>query len=174
MPDAKIFRVLFTRMGEPSLNTSAVISAARALKKHYPNVRIQVSTIGLGNASARLVSGLAGLQAEFGEQFVELQFSIHSTSDDYRKWLQTRLVSTNQTIMRMIEMYHNKLYNNDVLIKWKVTLNFALTTETPFSIVDLQKQFDAKQVFIKVSPINENVETEKNGIKGVIIQTNSI
>ena len=117
---------------------------------------------------------LAQLQVEFGEQFIELQFSIHSTSKEYREWLQRKGVSANNVIQEWISAYHKTLRNGDVIVQWKVTLNFALTTATPFSIVGLQQQFDPDQVFIKVSPINENVETEKNGIKGVIIQTNSI
>lgn len=172
--DAKLFRVLFTRMGEPAMNVQNVIDAARELKRQYPNIRIQVSTIGFGARSMHLIRELAFLQVDMGEQFIELQYSIHSTSDEYRQWLQHRGVSSNDSIMRCITLYHEILRTGSVQIKWKVTLNFALTTTTPFSIVDLQKQFDADQVFIKVSPINENVETEKNGIKGAIIQTNSI
>lgn len=171
---AKIFRVLFTRMGEPALNTDAVIEAARILKTAYPNIRIQISTIGLGQHSVKLVLKLAVLQFEFGEQFIELQFSIHSTSDEYRQWLQHKGVSPNKEISALITEYHRGLREAGVKIQWKVTLNFALTTETPFSILDLREQFNPEDVFIKVSPINENVVSEKNGIHGVILQTNEV
>lgn len=174
MPDAEIFRVLFTRMGEPALNTKEVVEAARMLKVAFPNIRIQISTIGFGKQSEKLVQALAQLQIEFGEQFIELQFSIHSTSLKYRKWLQHNGVVSNHVISGWIEDYHYALRKGGVEIKWKVTLNFALTTETPFSILDLREQFDPEDVFIKVSPINENVVSEKNGIHGVILQTNEV
>lgn len=174
MDEAKIFRVLFTRMGEPAMNQDAVIEAARLLKQTYPNVRIQISTIGFGNFSYALIQKLALLQAELGEQFIELQLSIHSTSNEYRQWLQHPGVKANAALGLAIKYYHDLLRLRGVEIKWKVTLNFALTTDTPFSIVELQKQFDPEDVFIKVSPINENTQTEKNNIHGVIIQTNKI
>ncbi|AZV02245.1 hypothetical protein Arno18_59 [Pectobacterium phage Arno18] len=172
--DAKLFRVLFTRMGEPAMNHRNVISAARIIKDIYPDVRIQISTIGFGRHTEALVIGLAELQADFGEQFIELQFSVHSTSHEYRQWLQHRSVSTNVSIQNLIERYHQRLVMRGVEIKWKVTLNFALTEQTPFDIVALKEQFDPEDVFIKVSPINENKETEKNNIKGVILQTNEV
>ncbi|QFP93886.1 hypothetical protein [Pectobacterium phage Wc4-1] len=173
-PDAKLFRVLFTRMGEPAMNSRNVIAAAKAIKTTYPNVRIQISTIGFGRHTDALVMGLAALQADFGEQFIELQFSVHSTSHEYRQWLQHNGVSTNAYIQNLIERYHRRLETGGVEIKWKVTLNFALTEQTPFDIVSLKEQFDPEDVFIKVSPINENKETEKNNIKGVILQTNEV
>ncbi|XAO54197.1 radical SAM protein [Yersinia phage vB_YenM_P778] len=174
MDNAQIFRVLFTRMGEPALNRDSVIKAARFLKEVFPKVRIQISTIGFGKHSQRLVADLAKLQVEFGEQFIELQFSIHSTSINYRQWLQHKGVVANSVIQTWVTDYHNILRHGGVEIKWKVTLNFALTTETPFSIVGLRKQFKPDDVFIKVSPINENVQTEKNDIRGVIFQTNGV
>lgn len=175
MPDAKIFRVLLTRMGEPALNTENVVKAARFLKETYPNIRIQISTIGFGMHSVRLTQALAKLQVEFGEQFIELQYSIHSTSDEYRQWLQHPKVSPNSLIGSGISSYLDFLRRNGVDVKWKVTLNFALTTQTPFEISHLEGQgFKPDEVFIKVSPINENVVTEKNSIKGIILQTNQI
>lgn len=172
--EASLFRVLFTRMGEPALNSNNVIEAAKKLKQLYPNVRIQISTIGFGKHSDRLVTELILLQREFGEQFIELQFSIHSTSDEYRQWLQHGNVSSNHHLGRLARHYNNTLERAGVELKWKVTLNFALTTETPFDLEKLKEQFESRDVFIKVSPINENNQTEKNDIKGVIIQTNTI
>lgn len=174
MSQAKLFRILLTRMGEPALNRKSVIAAITRLHERYPNARIQVSTIGFGEFSRKLVCELAMLQAKAGEQFIELQFSIHSTSDLYRQWLQHNGVTSNNFLGRLAWDYNDYLRCHDVEVKWKITLNFALTTETPFDIVELQNQFDQKDVFIKVSPINENTVTEKNNIKGLILQTNNI
>ncbi len=63
--DSDIFRILFTRMGEPSLNIDNVIDAVRQLKTTYPKARIQISTIGIAK-SAELVERLIELEKIFG------------------------------------------------------------------------------------------------------------
>lgn len=166
--DAEIFRILFTRMGEPAMNVDNVIVAARELKFQYPNVRIQISTIGFGKHSERLVEQLIKLDEEFDDDFIELQFSIHSTDNTYRKWLQHKNVSTNEEINNLIQLW--KPEGRD----WKVTLNFAISTETPFDAEKLREQFDPEQVFIKVSPINENSESDDNGLKSLFKNDNTI
>lgn len=172
---AAIFRVLFTRMGEPSLNIENVISAARKLRNTFPNVRIQISTIAFGKNFQKLLFALVDLQEEFGEQFIELQVSIHSTNDFYRQWLQNKGAISNARIGQMLYWYNDELrVKLGKPLLWKVTLNFALTENTPFDMVALRQQFNPDDVFIKVSPINENNQTEKNSIKGVILQTNNI
>ncbi|EOB6645574.1 radical SAM protein [Vibrio fluvialis] len=160
--DAQLFRILFTRMGEPAMNVKNVVEAVRRLKARYPKVRIQVSTIGFGKHSQRLVNALY----EFDN--IELQFSIHSTSNEYRQWLQHKDVSSNEDISELIREWHS------VPREWKVTLNFALTTETPFDVKELRRQFSPDEVFIKVSPINENSESDDNGIKSLFANNNTL
>lgn len=167
--DAEIFRVLFTRMGEPAMNTKNVVQAARILKTQFPHVRIQISTIGLGAHSRRLVIELAKLSEEFDDEFIELQFSIHSTDNEFRQWLQHPGVLSNEVISNLIGEYWQPEKRN-----WKVTLNFALAEDTPFEVIKLREQFDPKQVFIKVSPINENSESNDNGIKSLFKNENTL
>lgn len=149
-----LLRILFTRMGEPALNIHNVVSAIRKLKikfQEYP-LRIQVSTIGL---KEKLVDELINIENEFDENFIELQFSIHSTSNEFRKWLQSPNILTNEEINELAKKFYYSRKHN-----WKVTLNFTLTDKTPFSIDELKKQFDPEVVFIKLSPLNET-ETSK-------------
>ncbi|WCE28428.1 radical SAM protein [Vibrio sp. SCSIO 43137] len=160
--DAKLFRILFTRMGEPAMNSEAVCEAIETLQTMFPNVRIQVSTIGFGSHSVKLVNQLSRFDN------IELQFSIHSTDHEYRQWLQHRGVLSNEAISELIRQWHS------VPREWKVTLNFALTTETPFDVVKLREQFNPDEVFIKVSPINENSESEDNGLKSLLPNNNTI
>lgn len=167
--DSQIFRVLFTRMGEPALNIESVVNAVRELKTKYPKARIQISTIGI-KKSIGLVCGLLDLECEFGSDWLELQFSVHSTDDQYRKWLQNNAVMSNKEIGELAEEWYGMFISRP----WKATLNFALTKETPFDVGVLKNQFNPKTVFIKVSPVNENVVSDENGLKTLFNYENTI
>jgi 23S rRNA (adenine2503-C2)-methyltransferase len=167
--NSSIFRVLFTRMGEPSLNINNVVDAVRLIKVIYPNSRIQISTIGI-QKSIELVDKLIALEKDFGYDWLELQFSIHSTDDKFRKWLQTDSVLTNKEIGDLA----SKWYNAFPTRPWKATLNFALSKNTPFVASELTKQFDPKTVFIKISPINENPVSDENDLKTLFAYENTI
>jgi len=167
--DSGIFRVLFTRMGEPSLNKRNVVEAVDRIKTLYPKARVQISTIGI-KKSKDLVAALLGLERKFGSDWLELQFSIHSTDDTFRKWLQIGTVMTNKQIGELATHWYNHFPNRP----WKATLNFALAKDTPFVIEDLKTQFDPKTVFIKVSPINENPVSDENSLSTLFSYENSI
>jgi 23S rRNA (adenine2503-C2)-methyltransferase len=167
--DSEIFRVLFTRMGEPALNRANVVEAVRQIKVMYPNARIQISTIGI-KKSVGLVASLHELEEQFGYDWLELQFSIHSTDDKFRKWLQNETVMTNKQIGDLAASWYNASPNRP----WKATLNFALAKDTPFVAGDLGNQFDPKTVFIKVSPINENPVSDENSLETMFTYENSI
>jgi 23S rRNA (adenine2503-C2)-methyltransferase len=167
--DSGIFRILFTRMGEPALNISAVITSVMKLKEKYPKARIQISTIGISK-SGELVRGLMDLEKIYGNDWLELQFSIHSTDNKFRKWLQNHTVMDNEKIGALATTWYEKFPNRP----WKATLNFALAKDTPFVTEDLGKQFNPKTVFIKVSPINENPVSDENSLKTLFAYENSI
>ena len=167
--DSGIFRILFTRMGEPALNVENVIEAIRKLKALYPKARIQISTIGIAK-SVDLVNQLINLEYEFGSDWLELQFSIHSTDDHFRRWLQTKSVMSNMEIGGLASLWYEEFPNR----AWKATLNFALAKDTPFVPAMLGRQFDSKTVFIKVSPINENPVSDENSLETLFKYENSI
>ena len=167
--NSDIFRILFTRMGEPSLNIDAVIETVRALKIMFPKARIQISTIGI-KKSVGLVAQLAELEDTFGTNWLELQFSVHSTDDKFRKWLQTDSVMTNKEVGDLASAWYTSKPNRP----WKATLNFALAKDTPFVPSELGNQFDPKTVFVKVSPINENPVSDENSLETLFKYENSI
>ncbi len=167
--DSKIFRILFTRMGEPALNIDNVVEAVRQLKFKYPKARIQISTIGIGK-SEDLVNQLFLLEQEFGNDWLELQFSIHSTDNKFRKWLQNGAVMRNSDIGMIATDWYDAFPNRP----WKATLNFALAEDTPFDTAELAKDFDSRTVFIKVSPINENPVSDENNLKTMFKYENNI
>jgi hypothetical protein len=53
----------------------------------------------------------------------------------------------------------------------KTTVNLTLVDNADFDIVKLQKYFDPKHFFIKLSPINENTTSQSNNMGTGIIQT---
>jgi 23S rRNA (adenine2503-C2)-methyltransferase len=165
---AKLFRILFTRMGEPAYNIENVIRAIKLLKQEYPNARVQISTIGVPK-SVELVDELLNLEENYDHDLLELQFSIHSTDNDFRKWLLSKNVLSNERIGELAEKYYYAKPR-----KWKVTLNFALAQKTPFDPSLLPKQFDKDAVFIKLSPINENVVSRSNDLGTLIRYKNTI
>ena len=167
--DSQIFRILFTRMGEPALNIRNVIGAIKSLKKQYPSARIQISTIGI-KKSVTLVRNLLALEQKLGNNWLELQFSIHSTDGNYRKWLQTKSVMTNYEIGQLVCWWYSMFGPRP----WKATLNFALAKDTPFDPEQLKKDFNPETVFIKVSPINENPVSDENSLKTLFKYENSI
>ena len=165
----KLFRILFTRMGEPSLNIENVVNAIRKLKHKFPEARVQISTIGIPE-SKDLVHELMKLEDELSDHdFLELQFSIHSTDMNFRRWLQTPRVMDNSEINKLAQEFYYKHPR-----KWKVTLNFTLSQKTPFDVNELRKQFDPDCVFIKLSPLNENLVSESNNLKTLIKQENYV
>jgi 23S rRNA (adenine2503-C2)-methyltransferase len=167
--DSGIFRILFTRMGEPALNIDNVGEAIVTLKTLYPEAKIQISTIGI-KKSKKLVRDLLILEQLFGYDWLELQFSIHSTDNTFRKWLQNETVMSNEEIGTLAKMWYDSAPNRP----WKATLNFALAADTPFVPADLKTQFDPKTVFCKVSPINENPVSDENSLKTLFSYENSI
>jgi 23S rRNA (adenine2503-C2)-methyltransferase len=167
--DSGIFRILFTRMGEPALNIDNVGEAIVTLKTLYPKAKIQISTIGI-KKSKKLVRDLLILEQLFGYDWLELQFSIHSTDNTFRKWLQNETVMSNEEIGTLAKMWYDSAPNRP----WKATLNFALAADTPFVPADLKTQFDPKTVFCKVSPINENPVSDENSLKTLFSYENSI
>jgi adenine C2-methylase RlmN of 23S rRNA A2503 and tRNA A37 len=139
------------------------------IKSEYPKVRIQISTIGIKN-SIKLVEQLIELDKLYDDEWLELQFSIHSTDMTFRRWLQTDAILSNSAINELAAKFYLAKPNR----KWKVTLNFAVAVDTPFVIQDLRKDFDPSVVFIKVSPINSNPVSEDNGLKSLFEYHNAI
>jgi adenine C2-methylase RlmN of 23S rRNA A2503 and tRNA A37 len=156
-------------MGEPSLNIDNVIETIKTIKSWYPNARIQISTIGI-HKSIELVDRLLDLEKILGYDWLELQFSIHSTDSTFRKWLQHKTVMLNKEIGALADRWYSAHPNRP----WKATLNFALSKETPFIIGDLKEDFNPKSVFIKISPINENPVSNENSLETLFRYENTI
>lgn len=151
--DSKEFKINFTRMGEPFLNLVAVKSAILYVQKMYPNVHCYVSTMGIKDADYSWV-----------KDNITLQLSVHSLRDETRNIL---IPYKNKATLEEL----GKIRTSSNL---KTTINLTLTDEKDFDINRLKELFDPKYFFIKVSPLNKNETSDKNGLNGIIETDNII
>jgi len=161
--NSKEFRILFTRMGEPGLNYFEVCRAIKMLKSKFQKSAIVISTVGIKNNS---LEEWLNLSKEYSE--IHLQFSIHSTSEEYRNWL---IPLKNKLDFFEIKSFAKKwmqIPNN----KRKISLNFTIVEGSEFNIKKLEEFFPKDLFFIKLSLVNENNYSIKNNITGAIKQKN--
>lgn len=152
--DSKEFKINYTRMGEPFLNIENVKEAIKTISDLYPNVHHYVSTIGVKNADFSWIKGN-----------ITLQVSLHSLDENHRDWL---IPFKNK--MPISELGCIKTDSN-----LKTTLNLTLVNESDFDIEKIKSTFSKDRFFIKISPINPNTTSEKNGLgKGVVDGNNLI
>jgi len=170
--NAQDFKVLFTRMGEPGLNSEAVLGALTALHDRFPNATAAISTIGV--ATGDFLEGLLARSLEWRKDFIQLQFSLHSTDEAYRKWIIPVKLLSFEALAEFGQRWKANPKNQR-----KITLNFTLTTTKEendtgrkFDPQELGRRFDPSKYFIKLSPLNENVTSNKNHLVGLVAQTN--
>jgi 23S rRNA (adenine2503-C2)-methyltransferase len=146
------FKINYTRMGEPFLNLDAVRQAIEKVNRRFPNAHHYVSTIGVKSSDFSWI-----------RDNITLQFSIHSFDESYRDWL-----IPYPRKMSLEEIGKVRTQSN-----LKTTVNLTLVREDDFSIQALQRWFDPKTHFVKLSPINRNCISDENNMgTGIITQTN--
>lgn len=114
--EAKELRILLTRMGEPLLNIVNVMGAIRMLKLKYPKVIIGFSTsfTSFKNMNILIEEGKDILQ------YIDFQFSMHSTDNAERKMLfHSHYLENIQSVLH----FANSIYE---ITRKKVGLNFIL------------------------------------------------
>ena len=150
--DAKEFKLNYTRMGEPGLNIEAVKEAIKIIDSKYKNVHHYISTI-----------GIKGFDFSWIKDNITLQISLHSLDENRR----------NELIPFKNKMTIEELGQIRTNSNLKTTVNLTLVDVNDFDIDILRKYFDPKYFFIKLSPINENIISNKNHMgKGVIKSVN--
>lgn len=163
--EAKEFRILFTRMGEPVYNRKEVIKAISLIKDKWPNATVALSTIGPKVGTNDFFNAVKRLVNKYQDDFIQFQFSIHSTSDKERSFLQP-VPKLNLEELRAFAKKWKKVSQR------KITLNFTLCDDNEFDIQKIEKVFSNDSVFIKLSPLNENATSEKNRMSGIITAKN--
>jgi len=142
------FKINYTRMGEPFLNLDAVRTVIKEVSRWIPNTHHYVSTIGLKDSDFSWVEGN-----------ISLQISLHSFDEDRR----------GQLIPISHKMSLQELGQIRTRSNLKTTLNLTLVDEKDFDIEKLKKYFDPDYFFIKLSPLNICITSEKNKLgRGII------
>lgn len=149
-PDvSKEFKINYTRMGEPFLNIEEVKEAIRRMTEMFPNTHHYISTIGIKGSDFSFVKGN-----------VTLQISLHSFDEGRRDWL----------IPYPKKMSIEELGQIRTGSNLKTTINLTLVDESDFDREKLQKYFDKKYFFVKLSPINPNNISKNNNLGNGIIE----
>jgi MoaA/NifB/PqqE/SkfB family radical SAM enzyme len=140
---SKEFKINYTRMGDSFLNVEAVKEAIEFISAKYPNTHHYISTIGIKGADYSWIKGN-----------ITLQVSLHSLIEEARN----ALIPYNRKVT-IEELGQIRTQSN-----LKTTVNLTLVRESDFDIEKLRKWFDPKFFFIKISPINPNEFSDKNGM----------
>ena len=157
--ESKEFHVLYSRMGEPSLNMDNVIYSVYELVGRYPHVKIGLSTMGWRNGVYKLLE-----HPEIAPHIM-LQFSAHATDDMNRDLLLG--VRTGAAFMNLAEIAafvkRFRRYNGR-----KVSLNFILLDGVRYDFNALRELFDVEDVYIRLSPLNVTENSQGAGLKGLL------
>lgn len=146
--NAKEHKINYTRMGEPFLNIEAVKESINIIESRYPNTHHYLSTIGIKNSDFSWI-----------KDNVSLQISVHSLSEEKRNWL----------IPFKNKLTYEELGQIRTSSNLKTTVNMTLIDESDFDIEVLSSLFNKEKFFIKLSPINKNEISEKNGCGAGIV-----
>jgi 23S rRNA (adenine2503-C2)-methyltransferase len=156
--NSKEFRVLYTRMGEPMLNTKNVIASIEELIKRYPHVIIGMSTSGYSCGLDKFLEKKELLKN------IDIQFSLHSTDDKERNFLFGDKIGKTKLSIPQIAKYAKKWYD---ISKKKVCLNVILFKGFEYNFKKLLKYFDNDKIWLRLSPWNV-VNINKNEFEGLL------
>ena len=148
---SKEFKINYTRMGEPFLNIENVKKAIEIIDSKYNNVHHYISTI-----------GVIGSDFSWIKDNITLQISLHSFNENTR----------NELIPFKNKMTIEELGKIRTSSNLKTTVNLTLVDVNDFDINMLKKYFNPKYFFIKLSPLNPNVISDKNHLSGIIHSDN--
>jgi 23S rRNA (adenine2503-C2)-methyltransferase len=165
-PNGKIptkkLKVQFARIGEPAFNDN-VLDAIIKIKKNYdaPGYMPCVSTIAPANRD-EWFEGIAEINRKIFKGWFQLQFSIHSTNEDYRDYL----IPFKKWGLKKIADYGEEFYAGGR----KITLNFALKNEKQIDAEKMCKIFNPEIFAIKITPINPTSNSLRHKLVKVFTQ----
>lgn len=154
---SKKFKIQFSRMGEPSFNTN-VLEALEQLPERItaPGLIISLSTIAPQGREKFFQKLIAIKDAHYRGRF-QFQFSLHSTSSEYRSWL---IPQRTWSFGQMADYGTAFLSTDDK----KITLNFAMTDATEIDPDILLRHFSPEKFLVKITPVNPTYSANRNNI----------
>ncbi len=156
-PQTAKFKVQFSRMGEPSFNPDVIKAIKSILENYGPETIISVSTIA-PLRSEKFFRNLLQIKKQLNYKKMQLQFSLHSTDETYRNML----IPVKKMDLAALSVL-GRNFRLDETDK-KVTLNFALTKNSPVDTNLLLKYFSPQDFLIKITPVNPTCKSAQNGL----------
>jgi len=156
------FKIQFARMGDPAFNP-AVLEVLRELPSMYdvPGLLPSVSTIAPRGCSDFWCE-LPGIKNDlYSNGRFQMQFSIHTSSEDCRRELIPWKTLSFSEIGRWGEDFHSKGDR-------KISLNFAVVRDFPVDPAVIADQFPSECFMIKLTPVNPTYSSRMNRLEGVI------
>jgi len=159
------FKIQFARMGDPALNP-AVIEVLRQLPEIYqsPGLLPTISTIA-PQGSDRFFADLLAVKQELYPTNFQMQFSIHTTDEEKRRWM----IPVKTWSMQQIAEYGKAFHE---IGGRKTTLNFALSDDSLLDPDVLLRDFSPQNFLIKITPINPTAVARENGLASHIKNAN--
>ncbi|MCX6581098.1 MAG: radical SAM protein [Candidatus Aminicenantes bacterium] len=161
-PDRRIpvkkFKIQFARMGEPALNPH-VLDVLETLpgRYHAPGLMPSLSTVAPLGTGAFFDRLYHIKQTHYANGRFQLQFSIHTTDTSLRD----RWIPVKKWDFKTIAAYGKRFYTPG---DRKITLNFALSDNSPVSGAILADHFDPRVFAVKITPVNPTVSAVSNKI----------
>ncbi|MBN2417529.1 radical SAM protein [bacterium] len=155
------FKIQFARMGEPALN-DGVLETLEILPCRYPlpGLLPTVSTIAPAKRERFFQELLAIRHRHYPERF-QLQFSIHTTDESLRRWIIPAATWSLGEIAAYGADFHLPGGR-------KVTLNFALSEESPLDVDLLSRLFSPDIFMVKITPVNPTATARKHRIVSLV------
>lgn len=156
MPVEK-FKIQFARVGEPAFNP-AVLDVLKKMPTRYeaPGLVAAISTIAPRNKN-EFFKELTSIKNRYYPGRFQLQFSVHSTSEEKR----TQLIPYPHWNLRDIAEFGNKFVGPT---DKKVTLNFAVIEGVEINPDVIISYFDPRCFLIKFTPLNPTEHSNQEGL----------
>ncbi|HPR63717.1 MAG TPA: radical SAM protein [Thermoanaerobaculia bacterium] len=159
-PDRRVpirkFKVQFARVGEPSLNP-AVLDVLETLPDTIsaPGLIPCLSTVAPKGKEEFFHRLTAIKNRRYPNGAFQLQFSLHSTDDSFRK----NLIHAKIWDLKMIRDFGETWFQKG---DRKITLNFALCRDVPFEPDVVRSTFSPAKFLVKITPINPTTRGRQN------------
>lgn len=158
-------KIQFARMGEPSFNNAVldlldILPETYSLSQFIPSLST-IAPVGTDPFFERLIN----IKKKLYPDTFQLQFSIHSTDQDQRD----QLIPVRKWDFLRISEYSRRFFNQDGK---KITLNFAMSTDTILTPDILFQFFDPEIFIIKLTPVNPTRKARNNSINSLITKNN--
>jgi 23S rRNA (adenine2503-C2)-methyltransferase len=158
----KKFKIQFARMGEPALNAS-VLDVLMELPFRYkaPGLMPSISTIAPKGCEDFMDQLLDIKNEYYPNGNFQFQYSIHSTNQEERD----QLIPVNKWDFEKLAKFGDKFLGKK---DRKITLNFALSSESSIDKHILSTYFDPKKFLVKITPINPTYQAKDNNIESYL------